>query len=53
MGGYDPAVGRPNISAWLDRVRKDTQPHYNDVAGIVTKVVKKFGGVPPADISKL
>ncbi|KAJ8679870.1 hypothetical protein QAD02_015657 [Eretmocerus hayati] len=30
LGGYDPRTGRPNLTAWLNRVIEETSPYYQE-----------------------
>ncbi|XP_077288450.1 glutathione S-transferase theta-1-like [Arctopsyche grandis] len=41
MVGYDPKEGRPNLAAWMDRVKAELNPHYDEAHSIVNKIVKK------------
>ncbi|KAG8225500.1 hypothetical protein J437_LFUL014136 [Ladona fulva] len=47
MAGYDVRVNRPNLSNWLDRVRNDLNPHYDEVHMYVNRIAESFGGNPP------
>lgn len=40
LAGYDPSEGRPNIKNWMELVRKETNPHYDDAHIIINKIVK-------------
>ena len=46
IAGYNSAAGRSKIAAWQKRVRKELEPHYDDVTSFLRKVVKKFQGNP-------
>lgn len=39
LANYDVTVGRPNIKRWLETVRSETQPHYDDAHAILWKIV--------------
>lgn len=41
MAGFDPRVGRPTLTAWLDRVRAQTNPHYDEAHEIAYKFTSK------------
>jgi len=30
MAGFDPKKGRPQITAWMERVAKETSPYYQE-----------------------
>ncbi|XP_046390914.1 glutathione S-transferase theta-1-like [Ischnura elegans] len=47
MAGYDVRQNRPNLAAWMDRVRNDLSPYYDEAHDVVNKVAKRFGGNPP------
>lgn len=38
LTGYDATVGRPNLSAWWDRVKKETNPYFDEANKIVDKL---------------
>lgn len=40
LAEYDCTVGRPNIKRWLDNVRKETQPAYDEAHAILWRVVE-------------
>lgn len=40
MAGYDPREGRPNLTNWLNEVRKATNPVYDEAHKIVYKVAE-------------
>jgi len=42
MTGYDVKDGRPNIAQYMNRVRLDLQPHYDDVHSLVYKVKESY-----------
>lgn len=46
LAGVDPCEGRPNIKTWMDLVKQETSPHYNDAHLIINKILK-------TDLSKL
>ena len=41
MAGYDPRTEYPKVAAWLERVRKDLNPHYDEVHKVLNKVAAK------------
>lgn len=41
MGDYDARTEYPNIAAWMERVRQDLNPHYDDANKLLNKVVAK------------
>ncbi|XP_058444854.1 glutathione S-transferase theta-1-like [Malaya genurostris] len=45
MAGFDPCAGRPNLTAWMDRVRKATNPYYDEAHKLVYKII-------PEDVPK-
>ncbi|XP_053677843.1 glutathione S-transferase theta-1-like [Anopheles nili] len=38
MAGYDPCVGRPNLTEWMARVREATNPFYDQAHKLVYKI---------------
>jgi len=42
MVTYDVRAGHPKLAAYMDRVKQDLQPHYDDVHSIVRKTTKKY-----------
>ncbi|XP_026478575.1 glutathione S-transferase theta-1-like isoform X1 [Ctenocephalides felis] len=38
IAGFDPAEGRPLFKEWLERVRKDLNPHYDEAHKFVYKL---------------
>jgi hypothetical protein len=38
IAGYDPRTEYPKISAWLERVRQDLSPHYDEAHKIINKI---------------
>ncbi|XP_058798066.1 glutathione S-transferase theta-3 [Phymastichus coffea] len=42
LADYDPREGRPNLTAWLDRVSKELSPHYNHAHAGVNEVSSKY-----------
>ncbi|RLU21362.1 hypothetical protein DMN91_005735 [Ooceraea biroi] len=40
MAGYDPKKGRPRLAAWMERVAKETSPHYQEAHKFVQQIVK-------------
>lgn len=53
MAGFDPTEGRPVLSAWLERVRQETSPYYEEAHVIVNKISKKAFGKLDANKAKL
>ena len=47
MAGYDVTEGRPVLKEYMERVKSELQPHYDDVHTIVYQMCKKFGGKIP------
>lgn len=41
MAGFEPTEGRPILKEWLDRVKAETQPYYEEANVILNKVVAK------------
>lgn len=41
IAGYDARKGRPILSAWMDRVRKETNPFYDEAHTILNKLADK------------
>lgn len=39
IAGYDPLAGRPKLTAWMGRVRKETSPFYEEAHKIVEKTI--------------
>ncbi|XP_055526147.1 glutathione S-transferase theta-1-like [Wyeomyia smithii] len=42
LTGYDPRVGRPRLTAWIQRVRERTQPDYDEAHQVVHKFAPKL-----------
>uniref|UniRef100_A0A1Q3FIY1 glutathione transferase n=1 Tax=Culex tarsalis TaxID=7177 RepID=A0A1Q3FIY1_CULTA len=38
MAGFDPCAGRPNLTAWMARVRDETNPYYDQAHKLVYKI---------------
>nr|QNM80618.1 glutathione S-transferase theta [Daphnia pulex] len=49
MAGYDVFSKHPIIGAYRERVRKATEPHYEEAHKIVRIITNKFKGVPQAN----
>jgi len=47
MAGYDVREGRTILADYMDRVKADLNPHYDDVHQTVYKMRDKFGGTIP------
>ncbi|KAI7815383.1 glutathione S-transferase [Rhyzopertha dominica] len=43
MAGYDPKNGRPKLAEWLDRVRQETNPFYDEAHEVLNRAVSVFG----------
>lgn len=41
MAGYEPTKGRPVLNNWLERVKNETHPYYEEAHVIVNKIVAK------------
>lgn len=41
MAGYEPTQGRPLLHDWLNRVKNQTKPHYEEAHAIVNKIIAK------------
>uniref|UniRef100_A0A0A9XBW2 glutathione transferase n=1 Tax=Lygus hesperus TaxID=30085 RepID=A0A0A9XBW2_LYGHE len=39
---YNPREGRPKLAAWLDRVRAETNPYYDEAHERINKLAKKL-----------
>ena len=44
---YDVTEGRPVLKEYMERVKSELQPHYDDVHAVVYQMCKKFGGKIP------
>ena len=53
MAGYDVKKGRPILAEYMERVKADLQPHYDEGHKIVYQMRKKFGGKIPGLEAKL
>jgi len=38
MAGYDARTEYPKIAAWMERVRQDLNPHYDEAHRILNKI---------------
>lgn len=38
IAGFDPREGRPILSAWLERVRNDVNPYYDEVLSTLNEL---------------
>lgn len=47
MAGYDVRKGRPILEEYMNRVKADLNPHYDDAHKVVNMMVNKFGGKVP------
>jgi glutathione S-transferase len=43
IAGFEPRQGRPKLAAWLDRVRNEANPYYDEAHTILNKMAKKGG----------
>ncbi|KAL1514246.1 hypothetical protein ABEB36_003533 [Hypothenemus hampei] len=41
LAGFDPTEGRPVLKAWLDSVKKDCNPYYDEAHIVLNKIVNK------------
>lgn len=41
MAGYEPTEGRPILKAWLERVREETNPFYQEAHGKLNKIASR------------
>ena len=53
MAGYDVKKGRPILAEYMERVKADLQPHYDEAHKIVYQMRNKFGGKIPGLEAKL
>lgn len=44
MAGYDPKEGRPNLAAWMESVRTEMNPYYDEAHHTLNKISKKNEG---------
>ena len=51
MAGYDVRQDHPILAKYMDRVKADLQPHYDDTHKILYKIRDKFQGERPNLIS--
>ncbi|KAG8224351.1 hypothetical protein J437_LFUL004307 [Ladona fulva] len=47
IAGYDPRKNRPNLANWMDRMRDELNPHYDEVHTKINAIYERFKGVPP------
>ena len=52
LSRYDVKKGRPVLAEYMNRVKEDLNPHYDDVHKVVYMMTKKFGGKVPELKSK-
>ncbi|XP_044272666.1 glutathione S-transferase theta-1 [Tribolium madens] len=43
IAGFDPTEGRPVLSAWINRVRSEASPFYEEAHVLLNKLVQKGG----------
>nr|WEU54068.1 glutathione s-transferase theta-1 [Protohermes costalis] len=53
IAGYEPRDGRPKLTAWLDRIRTEMNPHYDEVHSEVNKLADKYQGQAPIKMASL
>ncbi|GLG95039.1 Glutathione S-transferase 1 [Gryllus bimaculatus] len=53
MAGYDPCEGRPALRAWMERVKKEAHPFYEEAHSRLYRIAQKHKGEPPVSLSKL
>lgn len=41
IADYDPLAGRPRLSKWLDDVKEQTNPYYDEAHSILNRIVDK------------
>ncbi|XP_059475185.1 glutathione S-transferase theta-1-like isoform X2 [Neocloeon triangulifer] len=44
MAGFDPFANRPVLAAWMDRVKKEIGPSYEEAHKVVRLVMSKYDG---------
>ena len=47
VAGYDVRKGRPILEEYMNRVKEELNPHYDDVHKVLYMMTKKFGGKVP------
>lgn len=47
MAGYDVRAGRAILADYMERVRNELNPHYDDAHKMVYKMRDRFGGKVP------
>jgi len=38
MAGYDPKKGRPRLTAWIEKVAAETNPHYQEAHKFLNQI---------------
>lgn len=41
IAGYNPFEGRPKLAAWYERVKKESNPFYDEAHSIINKMIEK------------
>lgn len=41
LAGYSPFEGRPRLAAWYERVKKESNPYYDEAHSIINKMIEK------------
>ncbi|KAJ9596348.1 hypothetical protein L9F63_012623 [Diploptera punctata] len=54
MAGYDPCTDRPQVTAWMNRIREEMNPHYDKLHERVNKIATKApGSIVPDNFPKV
>ena len=53
IAGYDVRQGRPVLEAYMDRVKAELNPHYEEAHKVLYQMRDKFGGKIPGVTAKL
>lgn len=52
LAGYDPRQGRPILAAWMERVKRQTNPFYDEAHATLSRLNKEYANQRPQTMSK-
>lgn len=47
IAGYHPTKDRPKLQAWLDKVKEEVNPYFDEGHRFIYKYADQYKGVPP------
>lgn len=47
IAGYHPTSNRPKLQAWLERVKEDINPYFDEGHKFIYKYAEQYKGIAP------